>query len=412
MSPAPSASAPFASAPSDSAPADSAEATADLLRIDFEAALKKLAWSQLQGTWQLPTEMVRLAIGAGAQSVEIDIEPRHLALMARGARLDRATVAAFASLLDRRLEAAERHAAMVELEERDAFVLSAIACSSFRSLVLTIGGAGGLRVELGADGDLRVVQPSGPASDPLDLELVIEGLELDTERASKWLRRTGRFASVPISVGGLRIGRTFRHALIQKRCQIKPADARPGKAYEPGPPLPTLLAIPKRGSSPRLWLLRHGIIATHATVPGYPAFEAAIEMSPAIRSRDSATGHAAGTTSAALRERLNAYIESLVDASVLSMIAAAGKADTLAEPDRAHLAKLVLEAALKRRRLSEVSGVAVFPLLVPQGRRLVSIDVISRMIRVAEGGTCTLEAIPPEQSRKRFAISERGCLAL
>ncbi|MEM7352551.1 MAG: hypothetical protein AAF657_17255, partial [Acidobacteriota bacterium] len=47
-----------------------------------------------------------------------------------------------------------------------------------------------------------------------------------------------------------------------------------------------------------------------------------------------------------------------------------------------------------------------------QGRRLVSIDVISRMIRVAEGGTCTLEAIPPEQSRKRFAISERGCLAL
>ena len=46
----------------------SAAETADsLLTIDFEAALAKLAWSQLQGAWQAPAELARHAIASGAR---------------------------------------------------------------------------------------------------------------------------------------------------------------------------------------------------------------------------------------------------------------------------------------------------------------------------------------------------------
>ena len=386
------------------------QAASSLLRIDFEAALEKLAWSQLQGTWQLPAEMARLAIGSGARSVELELEPRRLAMVARSSRLDQHTIAGFASVLDRRLDAADRHAAMVELEERDAFVLSAIASSSLRSLTLTTGGGRGLRVELDIRGELRVVNPSDSALDQPDLELVIDGLELDAERASKWLRRSGRFASVPICISGVRINRGFQGALTKKRFEIVPADARPGKPHRPGAPLAATMAIPQHANSPRLWLLRHGIIATHATVPGYPAFEAAIEMAPAITGIDPSAGLTANITAAALRERLKPYIESLVDASVCLMIELARSAASMPEPTRARAARLLLEAALKRRRLSEVSGVDIFPLLGAAGRRLVSIDVISRLVRVEEGGSCALDAIPPGEDPKNFALSDRGAL--
>ena len=97
-----------------------------LLRIDFDAAIDKLADAQLQGTWQLPAELARLAIATGARSVDFDVEPRHLAMTAPGACWDQRMIADFASVLDRRIEAADRHRAMVDLEERGAFVLSAI----------------------------------------------------------------------------------------------------------------------------------------------------------------------------------------------------------------------------------------------------------------------------------------------
>ena len=40
-----------------------------LLRIDFAAALAKLAPAQMQGRWQLPAELARLAIAHGARRV-------------------------------------------------------------------------------------------------------------------------------------------------------------------------------------------------------------------------------------------------------------------------------------------------------------------------------------------------------
>lgn len=384
-------------------------AASDLLRIDFDAALDKLAWSQLQGAWQLPAELARLAIGCGATQIELVIEPHRLAMTAPGCRLPQQRIVDFASLLDPRLEAADRHRAMVDLEENDAFVLSAIACSKLRSLRLRIGGEAGLGVELTVSGELSVENPRASARDRQDLDLELDGPAIDVERASTWLRRVGRFARVPITINGAPIERGLSSALVEKRLAIKPASPRSGA------PLAVAMSVSWHGSSPRLWLLRHGIIATHATVPGYPAFEAAIEMSPAQGGPervDGKVGFASETSGAALRERLAPYIESLVDASVGLILSLARQAPSLPEQARARAGRLLLEVAAKRRRLSEVAGVEIFPLLTPEGRRLVSIDVVGRLVRVEDGGTCALDAIPPGQDPKRFALVGRGALAI
>ncbi len=386
----------------------------DLLRIDFDAALEKLAWSQLQGAWQLPAELARLAIGCGAHQVTIRIAARQLTMEAPGASLLATTVSDFASVLDQRLDAADRHRAMVDLEEQDAFVLSAIACSRLRRLTLTLGGQTGLKVELTASGDLSVVNPRASTS---DLDLNLEGLEIEPDRATEWLQRVGRFSSVPIVLDEARVDRGFHKPLIRKQLVITPSERSVNTGeFEAGPvSLKAALAIPRHGSTPRLWLLRHGIIATHATVPGYPAFEAAVEMAPvsgALRSASGWVDLTSRATGAALRERLNPYIRSLVDESIGLLIRLGREAPNLHETIRERLAGLLLAAALKRRRLSEIYGVEVFPLLSRETRRLVSIDVISRLVRVEQGGTCSLDAIPPGQDPRKFSLTGHGALAI
>ncbi|MCP3961562.1 MAG: hypothetical protein GY719_27285 [bacterium] len=392
-----------------------AETASTLLRIDFDAALDKLAWSQLQGAWELPAELARLAIRAGASAVELDIEPRRLVIEAPGARLGARTISDFASVLDRRLEPADRHRAMVDLEERDAFVLSAVACSNPRSLALTTAGERGLKLELAPDGRLSVVNPAAAVPDQADLRLEIDGLPIEAQRAKKWLRRVGRFAHVPITIDGARIDRGFHAPLIEKRLMIPAGLARSGVLAGSPPPLSATISIPRRGSAPRLWLLRHGIISTHATVPGYPAFEAAVEMAQ-VSSRPvepQPAGHSASeANAAALRERLDPYVEGLVDAAVGLTIRLGRAGESLPEEARARTARLLLLAALKRRRLSEVSGVGIFPLVGPKGRRLVSIDVVGRLVRVEEGGVSALDAITPGQDPKRFSLAGHGALAI
>ncbi len=383
---------------------------AALLTIDYEAALDKLVWSQLQGAWQVPAELARLAIATGARSVELEIRAKRLTLTAPGSRLESRTVTDFASLLDRGLEAAERHRAMVALEDRDAFVLAAVACGTLNSLVLQAGseagGDRGLRLEMLAGGQLTVVNPGGASLAQPDLELRVEGMAVDIARAERWLRRVGRFAAVPIAINGRRIGRGFDAPLASRRFAAAPkAPVSAGTATTDvsPPPLLTALAIPSRGNAPRLWLLRHGIIATRATVPGYPAFEAAVEMAPAAGPR---------ATAAALRERLNVYVDGIVDSAVQLTIQLGQDAVALSEAVRARVGRLLLEAARKRRRLSEVSGVKIFPLLGAEGRSWASVDEIGRCVRVEAGGVCALDAIAPGQDPRGFALAGRRVLVL
>jgi hypothetical protein len=383
-----------------------------LLRIDFEAALAKLAWAQLQGAWEIPAELARLAIAVGARELAIDVAPNRLALRARGARLEHRTVSDFASMLDRELEPEERHRAMVELEAAQAFVLAAIACSPVRSVVLGVGGEQGMKLELRAGAKLSVVNPGTSAAAVPDLHLEVGGLPIDAVRAERWLTRVGRFAAVPVTVGGRRIDVGFSEPLISGHLDAvaRPLPLSADAGGGPSAELRTALAVPRHGSAPRLWLLRHGIIATRATVPGRPSFEAAVEMAPvagAGRALD------AGVPSPAdLRERLGPYLHSILDAAASLTIRLGQRAASLPEPVRARVAQLLLEGVRKRLRVAEASGVRIFTRVRPRGRDLVSIDEIARSVRVESGGVCALDAIAADQDPGGYVLPERGVLVL
>jgi hypothetical protein len=383
-----------------------------LLRIDFEAALAKLAWAQLQGAWEIPAELARLAIATGAREVAIDVSAKRLTLRASGSRLERRMVSDFASMLDRELEPEERHRAMVELEAAEAFVLSAIACSPVESVVLRIGGEHGMRLEMRRGARLGVIHPGTETDAARDLFLEIGGLPIDADKAVRWLTKVGRFAAVPVTVGGRRIDAGFSDPLITGRLDAftHPVSLAGAGASAAPPSLRTSMAIPRRGSAPRLWLLRHGIIATRATVPGRPSFEAAIEMAPVA---GAGRGPAAGVASPAdLRERLGPYLRSILDAAASLTIRLGQGAASLAEPVRNRVARLLLEGVRKRLRVAEASGVRIFVRQRPQGCALVSIDEIARSVRVESGGVCALDAISPDQDPGDFVLPERGVLVL
>lgn len=372
-----------------------------LLRVDHEAALAKLARSQLQGTWQLPAELLRLAISCGARSAAFDLHATRLELVARGAHLARQILANFATVLDRDVDVAERHRALVALEEQDAFALAALAGTPSRLLRLRTGEDRGLVLER-IEGEVRVLGSLAEDFAGTDLFLTLEGLQLEVDRATRGLDRMGRFSPVPLSMGGKAVPRGFEAPLIKTRLTAT-ASAEEGVER---PSLPARLAIPRRGQTPRLWLLRHGVVATRATVPGFPAFEAAVEMSRVAPPGPLSTG-------AALREAIGPYLEHLVDAGIRLNLQLAETASAMPEKIRARTARRLLEAARKRRRASQVAGVRIFPLLTPDGAaRRVSMDEIARLVRVEKGGTCALDAVAPHQDLAEIVLSDRGVLVL
>ena len=391
-----------------------AAAEEPLLRIDFAAALSKLTRAQIQGTWQLPTEAVRLMIAAGAQSLRLEIGAAVWSLTAPGARLSRRVMADFASVLDVDLETSERHRAMVDLEGRDAFILAALGCLvaplEHGVVVLETGAGAGTRVEKPRAGGLRVLRPQ-EASRP-DVELRVEGLELDAERATEWLRRSARFAPIEVSVGSRALSRGFYDPLVIGEARVAP------KSGKETPPLPAAVSIPRKGKAPRLWLLRHGVISTRATVPRYPCFEAAVEMSPVTEPR------AAG---AALREALASYVDPLIDEVTGHLVRAAGKitAET-SEERRERLARLLLEAAVLERRAKEIAGLRLFPCWVglsgPPSRRLISLDEIRRLMHLDADSTgggilgdrdfVAIDALAPGDDARHFMLEGRVVLVL
>lgn len=344
-----------------------------ILRIDFRAALAKLAPAQLQGSWQLPTELTRLAIASGAQSVALEIRKSRLVIQAPGARLDPVLPLNLRTLLDENAPESERHRALVLLEEQGGLALAALAGIEHEALDLRGGGQGA------------------------PFELRISGLRLDATAAEHWLRRNARFASLPITIGGQALEQGFQESLIRIRLRQ---------------PLPARLALARRGDVPRLWLLRHGIISTRATVPGYPAFEAAVEMAAITPP---------GATSVALREAVQPYLESLVKAAVSLIAQLARHADSLRDDARQRAACLLLEA-LRREHGDEhgdrhggngLRTIRIFPQIVHEDgtRRLVSIADLEYLIRF-DARVTRLDAFDPDQSPDDFAVTGRQVLVL
>lgn len=358
------------------------EGEPSLLRIDFAAALAKLAPAQMQGRWQLPAELVRLAIAYGAQRAELRLGPRRIELWAPGGRLLPGSIRDLAKVLDEKAPPAERHQALVDLERRDALALAALATFLTGDLQLRSGdGEYGVSLER-SGGTLRLFAGGGDA-----FEMCADGVDVEAPAAVRWLERKGRFSPIPIKVQGREVRRGFLSPLIYKSSH--------------GPP-PRSLAIADWGDLPRLYLLRHGIVSTRATVPGFPAFEAAVELAQVSEP---------GSSGAALRERVNPYLEGLIDDAVALMVRLAHHSERASASVRERIAKLLLEAARRGRLVEEIHRAPLFFTFGEDGKlRRLSIQDLRAAIRFDAAGRGHLEAVSPDQDPRELALGGRRVL--
>jgi hypothetical protein len=192
------------------------------------------------------------------------------------------------------------------------------------------GDAGRLEARRARGGPVRVERPStGEPGVRLDLQLPGRS----TRRAVDWIRAACRYAATPVSLNGedLRVG-------IGEGSHRVRLDT----------PVPSVIHLGTNGDGPSLRLLRHELLVTRATVPGYPSFIAAVELAGVVPEGASAADH---------RGAVTPFLPGLVDRVVGGMVRLANELPRLDRPLRTPVVRELLRAADLGLRAPEVRSV-------------------------------------------------------
>ncbi len=349
-----------------------------LLTIDVASELRKLSLAQLQGPWQLPSELVRRALRDGATQVEVDLARHRAEVRDNGCGVPEAHLEWTGVLLDRRRTNEERHAALTALEATGELALLMLAGLEPRTL--QIRSARGGRVVCLAYQHGRVPWMTIDATPESDSTVVlVQHADLDRARAAEWLRGAARFAPANVVIDGRAIEPAFQGTFGARALES---------------PLRGRVAIPLEGDTAHAWLLEHGLVTGHVAIPDSPCFEAAVELGD--------TG-ATELSAARLREAMQPHVEALVRQAMGALLHVARDVAVYPEHARQRLARLVLQAM--RRRLLTPSMVRVPVFRVIDGANERTVDLAALREEVLRGGPDrVLTALYPDQRPERYAL--------
>jgi hypothetical protein len=349
-----------------------------LLTIDVDSELRKLSGAQLQGPWQIPAEAIRRALRSGAREVDVRLGRHQATIVDDGTGIPGDAVQWTAILLDQGRSAEERHAALTALEASGELVLLAIAGLPYRMLRIESTHAG-RRWVLEAHAGKRPSLSSISQHPARGVELTLFSKELDRRQCAEWIASAARFASATVRVDGKALSGGFDHVLASTRLQ---------------PPLQGRVALTLHGETAHVWLLEHGLVTGHVTLPDTPPFEAAVEL-----------GSGAHDLSAArVRDSFSAHVDALVDQMVALLIELGRHPSARGEPMRARLARLVLQAARKRLRFDAIVTVPVFRAIENGGPTAIDLAGLRRAAQRDPSGAHVLPALFPSQKPEHFAL--------
>jgi hypothetical protein len=300
-----------------------------LLSIDVDAELRKLSTAAL-GPSQLPADLVRSAVAAGASRVELVLERRGLEVRDDGLPIPVDELRALASLLDPEAAPADRHRALVALESRPGRLALAAADADLRLETGTPGRRHVLSKERGRRPALRSLFEGGSGT-----VVRLKGLTADEAAARRSVLSACRFAPIPVLEGGREIPRGFEGVLAEAPLLS---------------PLPGRISLPRAGDGGSVLLLHDGVIASRLSVPDAPAFEAVVEMRPLVASR----------SGGALREAMAPHVPALLTQAVALALALGARLPELETDDGARVRAQLLVAARKRWRRSDVLRLPLF----------------------------------------------------
>lgn len=336
----------------------------DLFAIDVASELRALAGAQLGGTWQLPAELVRFALRCGARELAVWRRRRCFVIGWRGAALENGVLNDLAAALDGRLDASARQRAIAGLEAAGAGPL--LAGGALPGARLRVDSST-LRFERKRGGRPRLRELTAPEPAPRQ-EIQWSCAGLDVARAASWLATACRFADAEVSLDGRPLARGF----VSGMYHVVLAE-----------PLPCRIGLTREGESPVLWLLRDGIVSAKAGLPGYPPFEAAVELAGVVPE---------AASSADLRRAVQPYVSRLVDRAVWMMVRLHARFETVQPAVRRRLELLLLRAATRGLREQEIMNLPLFEALAAEDGRL-SLSQIAALGR-RHGGR--LYAIGPD----------------
>lgn len=320
------------------------------LEIDVDAQLRTLTESVLQGPWQVPAEVVRWAVHQGAERVELVVPRRGLRLVCPGVRLDRRLLEALAAAVDGGRPELERHRSIGAVESEEALPLLWLAARCDLELEAPCDDGRGRRLEVRAGETPRLLV----TSPDLVPRVTARRTRLEPRRAGPWLRSVARFSRVPVELDGRQLGGRFPSGLYT----LPLAGGLEGE-----------VCVAALGEVPELWLLRHGLVAARASVPGYPPFQAAIEMAGWV---------APPASAAALREAVTPALPKVIDAAAELLVRLGERAGELEEPTRRRVTRLLLEAGSLGLRRAEAESVRI---LRTAAGRLLSVAEVRELAR-------------------------------
>jgi hypothetical protein len=349
-----------------------------LLTIDVDSELRKLSGAQLQGPWQIPAEAVRRALRSGAREVDVRLGRHQATIVDDGAGIPGQALQWTAILLDRHRSAEERHAALTALESCGELVLLAVAglpCRTLRIESTHEGHRWTLEVHRGK----RPTLSSDRGHAARGCEMTLVSSELDRRQCSEWVSNAARFAHATVRVDGKPISHGFEQALATKILRS---------------PLQGAVAVTLDAETAHVWLLEHGLITGHVTIPDALPFEAAIELG----------SDATDLSAARVRDSFSPHAGILIDQAVTLLVELGERGPSMSELMRARVARLVLQAARKRLRLEEVVTVPAFRALENGTRRLINLVALRRSAQRDPSGVHVLTALYPSQKPDHFAL--------
>jgi hypothetical protein len=357
----------------------------ELLTIDVAAELRKICRAQLQGPWQLPAELVRRALRSGAREIDVRFGRGQAVVSDDGPGLDPALLQWAAILVDRQRPDEERHRALTILERAgELFLLALAGLEGLRALHIdTVTGSQqhSLVFRQGAAADVGV----GRAARAAGTRISVHAGGLDRRRAARWLADVARFARGSVAIDGAPVIDGFRDALVQVAL---------------APPLRGRLALTLEGDTAHAYLLAHGVVTAHLSIPDAPAFEVAIELAPPQGE----------VTPARLRDAVMPQLPALVDQAAALIAASAVQAAAWPEPARARLAHLTLQAARRHLRPQEIERAAVFRTLEARRPALVDLATLRRAALAEGNGRRTLLALSPDEPAEAYAVGVEAVL--
>ncbi|MET0556721.1 MAG: hypothetical protein ABW221_27020 [Vicinamibacteria bacterium] len=328
------------------------------LSIDAAAGATRLAGGALQGPWQVPAELARRALRAGARRVDVRCRERSFSVADDGPPLDAATAAALTRALDPRVPAPERDAALAALEA---------------------GPHAELRY-LAALPDARIA----PGTDARGVTVAVDGVAWDAEESRGWLRSVGRFAGGRLVLDGAAL-----------------ADERPSYVAQAPllPPRAGRLWLPMQGEDGALWLTEDGIVSAFLVAPSAIPFVAQLDLSGCAR---------VSGDGALLREVVAGDVAGLVEqAARLALRAATEPPDGLR---LRRLRQLLLAAARLPRFRSEALHARTYLARTGAGARWLSL--VELAAPEVQGADRRVPTCPPEAVATSLFLSPRPALVL